>query len=168
MNNFCVQNYSSLSIHLAEVLTCTAFNLFLRRQSLPILKWGSVAVLLGRTPSPMGLPAGWEGWAQGSAGLSISDRRILIYTITDKSTINPALINCTGNGKELSMQQPRELKTKYNSQRGGERVSLWKHFCKTKEESSKSFTLLSPLPQPAQCNWSSCLLSLNKKCRSPP
>lgn len=113
---------------------------------------GESGCAAGQSPQPRGSPSrlGGLGWAQGSAGLSISDRRIPIYTITDKSTINPALINCTGNGKELSMQQPRELKTKYNSQGGGERLSLWKHFCKTKDESSKSFTLFSPLPQPAQ------------------
>lgn len=65
----------------------------------------------------------WNGTGRkagypGSKGLLILDRRILIYTIRDKSIINPALINCSGNGKELSVQQPGELKTKYNLQEG--------------------------------------------------
>lgn len=61
---------------------------------------------------------GWKAGYPGSKGLLILDRRILIYTIRDKSIINPALINCSGNGKELSVQQPGELKTKYNLQEG--------------------------------------------------
>lgn len=66
------------------------------------------------------------------------------FTQSDKSIINPTLINCSGNGKELSVQQPRELKTKYILEGRGGRLSLWKHFCKTEPEFSKSFTPHSP------------------------
>lgn len=55
-------------------------------------------------------------WDGGSKGPLILDRRILIYEIGDKSIINPVLINCSGNGKQLWVQQPGELKTKYNLQ----------------------------------------------------
>lgn len=61
---------------------------------------------------------GWKAGYPGSKGLPILDRKILIYTIRDKSIINPVLINCSGNGMELSVQQPEELKTKYNLQEG--------------------------------------------------
>lgn len=73
---------------------------------------------------------GWKAGYPGCKSLLILDRRILIYTIRDKSIINPVLINYSGNGKELSVQQPGELKTKLTCKRGKEdeplKILFWR------------------------------------------
>lgn len=66
------------------------------------------------------------------------------FTQSDKSIINPTLINCSGNGKELSVQQPRELKTKYILEGRGERLSLWKHFVRQNRNLAKVLLLTPP------------------------
>lgn len=53
---------------------------------------------------------GWKAGYPGSKGLLTLDRRILIYTIRDKSIINPILINCSANDKVLSVKRQEDLK----------------------------------------------------------
>lgn len=93
---------------------------------------------------------GWATGCPGSKGLLVLDRRILIYTIRDKSIINPALINCSGNGKELSMWQPRELKTKYNLREGKRGWVFENTFLKRNRNLGKVF--LSSPHSPSLCS----------------
>lgn len=93
---------------------------------------------------------GWKVRYPGSKGLLILDRRILIYTIRDKSIINPVLNNCSGYGKELSVQQPGELKTRYNLQKWKRRWALENIFLEWNRNLGK--VLLSSPHSPSLCS----------------
>lgn len=101
---------------------------------------------------------GWKAVYPGRKGPLVLARRILIYTIRDKSIINPVLINCSGNGKKLSVQQPGELKTKYNLQEGMGGWAFENTFLKWNRNLGKVL-LSSPHSLSVQWNGSSCLPS---------